>query len=262
MFSSKIRALVHQQWAGLIALFLVLTGGTALATHPGGQNTINSADIIDGQVKVADVGEAAVASHELKNDSILPGDVAPNSLTSGQIANGQVKAADIGDGEVKAAEVATGAVNAAEVATGAARTEEIANGQVQAEDLAPGVAPGASGARAWGTVDANGTLLRKKNVTAVTDPSEGIFCIDPGSGIDPTTAVMVVGNDFSFGITSTGNNDVSVAEWASIVSANCPAGTMEVRTFQGDGSPPSFGETDFGGFDLFPLSMGFTFVIP
>jgi hypothetical protein len=88
----------------LIALFVSLSG-VALATHPGGQNTINSADIIDGQVKEPDVGQAAVASNEVKNDSILPGDVAPNSLTSGRIADGSLTGADVANNSLKGADV-------------------------------------------------------------------------------------------------------------------------------------------------------------
>jgi hypothetical protein len=237
--------------ASAIAVFIAL-GGTTLATHPGGQNTISTADIINGEVKVADVGQGAVATDE--------------------IANGQVKAADIGDGEVKVAdigqaavaadELATNSVGTAEIATGAVRTEELANGQVQAEDLAPGVAPGASGARAWGLVShLTGALLRQKNVTAVTNPSVGVYCIDPGSGIDPATAVMVVGEDFAAGGTDTGSDDVSHAEWNSTPS-DCPAGTMEVRTSIGFGSPASGGETDLGGFELGEFNQPFSFVIP
>jgi hypothetical protein len=41
-------------------------------------------------------------------------------------------------------------VRSDEVADGQVRSQEIGNGQVQAQDLAPGVAPGVSGARAWG----------------------------------------------------------------------------------------------------------------
>lgn len=92
--SNPIRNHIRSNIWGILALYVAL-GGTAIASHPGGQNTINSADIVDGQVKVADVGEAAVASHELKNNSILPGDVAPNSLTSARIADGTLTSADV-----------------------------------------------------------------------------------------------------------------------------------------------------------------------
>ena len=105
MISTRIRTLVRQQWAGLIALFLALTGGVASASHSGGANTINSADIIDGEVKEADVGQAAVASGEIKNESILAGDVAPNSLTSARIANGSLTGTDVAADSLTGADI-------------------------------------------------------------------------------------------------------------------------------------------------------------
>jgi hypothetical protein len=111
-------------------------------------------------------------------------------------------------------------------------------------------------------VSDGGTLLRQKNVTAVTNPFEGVYCVDPGSGIDPTTAVLLVGEDFTFGGTGHSIDNVSHVEWNSSGAVGCPAGTMQVLTFVGDGNPASGGETDFGGFDLTPVNQGFTFVIP
>jgi hypothetical protein len=234
----------------VIALFVAL-GGTAIATHPGGQNTISTADIMNGEVKVADIGQGAVATDEIANGQVKAAD----------IGDGEVRSADIGAGQVAADELAANSVGAAKIADGAVRTEELQNGQVEAEDLAPGVAPGASGARAWGLVNSGGTLVRKKNVTAVTNPVDGAYCIDPGSGIDPSTAVMVVGGDNASGVTGETVDRVSHVEWRSTLF-DCPAGTMEVRIFIGNGTPPTGGQLDQGGFDLLEGNQGFSFVIP
>ena len=121
--------------------------------------------------------------------------------------------------------------------------------------------PGASGARAWGFVNSNGVLLRSKQVTAVTHPDTGDYCIDPAPGIDHTTAVLMVGEEFDTGVTSSGTDNVSQAEWMSS-GFNCPFGTMAVLTWRGDGSPASSTESDLGGFDLTTEDVGFTFVIP
>jgi hypothetical protein len=232
-----------------IALFLVLTGGAAYALD--GSNTVFTDDIVNGEVKIGDVGQGAVATEEIVN----------NQVKAADIGDGEVKAADIANGQVTADELAANSVRSDEVADGQVRTQEIGNGQVQAQDLAPGVAPGASGARAWGLVAPEGTLLRSKQVTAVTEPSWGTYCIDPAPGIDPTTAVMVVGEDLTHGSTDPGTDGVSHVEWRS-GGVDCPAGTMEVQTFFGDGSPRTFAETDFGGFNLDLTNQGFTFVIP
>ena len=65
-------ALAHlrAQWLGALALVLVLAGGTAYAA-----NTVFSSDIVNGEVKTADL--------------------ANNAVTAGKIRNGQVGVADL-----------------------------------------------------------------------------------------------------------------------------------------------------------------------
>ena len=233
------------RWSGTVALFLVVTGGTAMAVDGSlpGQNTVGTADIINGEVKVGDVGQGAVATDE--------------------IANNQVKAGDIGDGEVKAADIAADQVGSAEIGGGAVKTSEIANGEVGADDLSPGVKPGASGARAWGVVNADGTIARSKNVAGVTNhPTQnGIYCVDPAAGIDASTAMMIVGLEWSRSSTSQDLDNTTHAEWLESPDF-CPGGTMEVLTYLVDGAAPTFGEIDSGGFDLVKQDQAFTFVIP
>jgi len=223
-----------------ISLFLVLTGGAAYALD--GSNTVFTDDLVNGDVKVADIGQGAVATDEL--------------------ANNQVKAADIGDGEVKAAEIANGQVGADEVADGQVRTQEIGNGQVQADDLAPGVAPGASGARAWGLVRSDGELLRSKGVTSVTTPtSENIYCVDPAPGINPETSVMIVSEDIATGQTSAATDNMGHVEFDSN-GTFCPDGTMQAVSAMGNGTPGSITEIDLGGFRMEGAIQSFAFMIP
>ena len=92
-----------------LAVFIAL-GGTAYAV-----NTVGSSDVIDesllsqdiknGEVKVADIGQAAVATDEL--------------------ANGQVKAADIGSGEVRTASVANDNLTGGDIAANALKGADI-----------------------------------------------------------------------------------------------------------------------------------------
>jgi hypothetical protein len=65
---SRLLALLRAQWAGLLALFLVLAGGTAYAA-----NTIGSSDIINGQVKTADIGNNQVRSADVRDDALANG---------------------------------------------------------------------------------------------------------------------------------------------------------------------------------------------
>jgi hypothetical protein len=180
-----------------------------------------------------------------------------NTVFSDDIVNGEVKGADIANGQVAAAELTANSVRSGEVADGQVRSQEIGNGQIQAKDLARG----ASGARAWGLVRVDGTLLRSKNITAVTHPTDGIYCIDPGSGINPDTSIMVAGEDVASGLTDDPADELAHAEWDSS-RTSCPAGAMEVETFVGVGVPGTGGATDFGGFNVFLIDAPFTFVIP
>jgi hypothetical protein len=95
----------------------------------------------------------------------------------------------------------------------------------------------------------------------VTHPSLGTYCITLAAGIDPTSAVLVVGPDF-FG-NGTGVNDVSDVEWQSTVS-DCPAGTLQVVTFvyDGDGVDNVVGTADLPGDSLPPNDEPFAFVVP
>jgi hypothetical protein len=76
-----------------ICLFLILGGGAAYALD--GSNTVFSDDIVDGEVKAADVGQGAVGSPEVKNNALTGADIAPNTLGSGQITDGSLTGADI-----------------------------------------------------------------------------------------------------------------------------------------------------------------------
>ena len=53
-----IGSLAHlrQQWLGALAVALVLTGGTAYALD--GSNTVFSDDIVNGEVRTADIRDA------------------------------------------------------------------------------------------------------------------------------------------------------------------------------------------------------------
>ena len=61
----RLIALVRAQWAGLLALFLVIAGGTAYAA-----NTVSSTDIVDGQVKTLDLANAAVVTAKVAEGAV------------------------------------------------------------------------------------------------------------------------------------------------------------------------------------------------
>ena len=74
----RLFAHLRQQWIGVVALLLVLTGGTAYALD--GSNTVFSDDLVNGEVKGLDLGA--------------------DSVGSGKVADGSVKNADLEHGRL------------------------------------------------------------------------------------------------------------------------------------------------------------------
>jgi hypothetical protein len=106
--STRIRRHLQGNVVGYVALFCFAMGGTAYATHPGGTNTISSADIINGEVRSGDIGDAEVRAP----------DVAPDSLGSAKIADRSVKNADLGTGASASNTIADGGVQSIDVKNG------------------------------------------------------------------------------------------------------------------------------------------------
>jgi formylglycine-generating enzyme required for sulfatase activity len=67
---SRVVEHVRSNAVGYVALFLALGGGTAWATHPGGADTISSADIIDNEVAEQDLAAGAVSTGKLADGAV------------------------------------------------------------------------------------------------------------------------------------------------------------------------------------------------
>jgi len=92
----------------------------------------------------------------------------------------------------------------------------------------PGPQGPAGTGRAYGvTKNIDGTLdpARSKNAT-VRRATTGTYCITPGAGIDPASAVVVASPDFSGPI-----NGKVVAQFRSS-AIDCTAGELEVKLFE------------------------------
>ena len=61
----KFFSLLRTQWMGALALFLVLTGGTAYAVTQIDRNSVKSKHIVNGQVKGNDLAPGSVSSAKL-----------------------------------------------------------------------------------------------------------------------------------------------------------------------------------------------------
>jgi len=98
---------------GYVALFLVLTGGSAYALQ--GSNTVFSDDIVNGQVKTDDLGLNAVRTGKIEDGQVKALDLAPNSVGTAKIANGGVQSADLAFGSVGSFAVADDSLTGADI---------------------------------------------------------------------------------------------------------------------------------------------------
>ncbi len=154
--------------------------GDGAGSGPKGQialDTIGSANILDGQVKSADldhtagteavdsgaIRNGAVTSAKILDGTITGADIAGTTITADNLADGAVTTAKILDGTITSADlqsttggpgavatvnlqddavtapkIAADAVGASEIATGAVTTAEIADGTIKTEDLLDG----------------------------------------------------------------------------------------------------------------------------
>src|SRR5688572_18641228 len=86
--STRLRSYIRQHHIGLLALFLVVSGGTAYAVDGSlpGQDTVGSADIINAEVFGADIHNATIESTDLKdNAAVKTQDVLNDNLTGADI---------------------------------------------------------------------------------------------------------------------------------------------------------------------------------
>jgi hypothetical protein len=84
-----------------LALFLVVAGGTAYATH----EMILSSDIVDGEVKTPDIANAAVVTDKIPQGAVTSGKVKNDNLVGGDVLDGSLSGSDAADNSLKGADV-------------------------------------------------------------------------------------------------------------------------------------------------------------
>jgi hypothetical protein len=110
----------HLTYANVIStlcLFLLL-GGTAVAVDGSlaGQNTVGSADIINGEVKADDLAPNSVGSGKIADRQVKNAELGPNAASSNTIADEGVQGIDIANGQVTGPDVGNDSLTAADVA--------------------------------------------------------------------------------------------------------------------------------------------------
>jgi hypothetical protein len=208
----KLRSrLTYANVMATLAFMLALGGTTAYAA-----NTVFSTDIVDGQVKTADLASAAVTNGKLGNNAVTGAKVSDGSLASGDLAGSAVTSSKLADSSVTQAKLNSNAVTSA----------KIADGSVGAQDLASAIKT--TGASAYGHI-VDTTVTRDKNIVSVSKPNDGVFCIELAPGIDADAVSAAASPDFFQDSTNEGAN--SPKAWAEVSSiAGCSPNGIEVVT--------------------------------
>jgi hypothetical protein len=119
---------------GYVALFLVLTGGTAYALD--GSNTVFTDDIVDGQVRTADLHADSVIGAKVADGSLTGGDLADRSIGGQKIGTETLTGANVTDGSLFGADIANDSLSAQDIGTHAIGSSEFDPAAFLSSDLA------------------------------------------------------------------------------------------------------------------------------
>lgn len=131
--STLARQVTYANVASTLALVVALGTGTAYAA-----NTIHSSDIVNGQVKTADLDANAVTSAKLKNGDVGAPELGSNSVNSAKVLNATLTIDDLAANSVGPNQITTDAVDATEIADNSIDTGEIIDNSLFSSDLATG----------------------------------------------------------------------------------------------------------------------------
>ena len=131
----RIRNHIRANVVGYLALFFAISTGTAVATHPGGANTISSGDIINGEVTQPDIAAEAVGTDQIKNNQVRSPDIKNGEVGTDDVLDGGIGTADLADGSVNSAKVLDDSLGAGDLATSSVGQSEIATDGVAALEI-------------------------------------------------------------------------------------------------------------------------------
>jgi hypothetical protein len=121
--------------ASTLALAAALGGGTAYAlTAP---NEVNSASIIDGEVKNPDIAGSSIGTGKIGDNTLTGDDIAPGAIGTSELSDGAVASQKIALGTIQDANIALGTITGQRLATGTLTTRELGIASVASSELQP-----------------------------------------------------------------------------------------------------------------------------
>jgi hypothetical protein len=169
--SKRITEHIRSNVVGYVAIFLFAVTGTAIALP--GTDTVDSGDIINGEVKSPDIENLGIQSGDLATQAVNGGKIAPNAVTSGRIGDNQVKTQDVADdtlpgggGGLAAIDLQADSVNSSELAPNSVTGAEVADNSITGADINDSLAASASDTGGGcNDDDANGEVCATTNIT-------------------------------------------------------------------------------------------------
>jgi Chaperone of endosialidase len=123
-----------QRWTGSVwetALNVPISGPVTIVPN----NSIASAQIIDGTIVAGDIADNTITSAKLLDNTLQTGKIADGAITSLKIADGTIQTADIADGAITSAKIAELTISVNDIAPGSINSAKIADGTIEAVDL-------------------------------------------------------------------------------------------------------------------------------
>jgi hypothetical protein len=131
----RIAGHIRANFVGYIALFCFATGGVASATHPGGANTISSADIINAEVRTDDLAANAVGSSKITDRSVKNADLSIGASSSNTIADGGIRGVDVNNNTLTGAQIDESTLNGGGDVGGVLSDLQIGSGRIGRAEL-------------------------------------------------------------------------------------------------------------------------------
>lgn len=126
----KLRRPSHTTVVAYLSLFLVVSGGAALAASQLHKNSVGAKQIKKNAVIAAKIKNGAVTGNKLADNAVTASKIAGEAVTSGKIANNSLTTGKLANGAVSTGKLADNAVTTGKLANESVTTGKIANDAV------------------------------------------------------------------------------------------------------------------------------------